>query len=314
MVGAQVPLYFVVNPGHRNLGSAKMRGPDLARIVAPFLGDRLRPSVILMPGRKHPFLQRLWARARPKGGIYFLTKGSCQIDPEAAAILKSRSLGLCLDYVDHNLDLIGASLADVHVCASYAQQDWILASQRAGQFAPGPTQVILHNADAALYGVQPLGRQAFSAVYCGNASNTHIPDELKGDIQFLDASKPRRMKRNRSLLPGFALHYGIRNDPPGAGPVVKPFTKGVTAAVCHSNVVTSRDVPDAVRLLGADYPFFAEGSADAQIIDAFNRAKDAFGGPEWDRGLQAMARLREEVSGPALAAGFRQMAALLGVD
>ena len=153
MAKVEVPLFFVVNHGQRNLGSAKMRGADLARIVAPHLGDRFRVHVVAMPGRKHPVLQRMWARTRPKGGIYFLTKTSCQIDPEAAFSLKHRSHGLCFDYVDHNLSLIAAELADVHVCSSFAQEGWIRSRQAAGEFAGGPTEVILHNADAALYGL-----------------------------------------------------------------------------------------------------------------------------------------------------------------
>jgi hypothetical protein len=313
MAKVAVPLYFVVNHGQRNLGSAKMRGPDLARIVAPHLGDRLMPRVIAMPGRKHPVLQRLWARSRPRGGIYFLTKTSCQMDPEAAAILKARSLGLCLDYVDHNLALIASELADVHVCSSFAQEDWIRSRQAAGAFAAGPTQVILHNADAALYGLAPPVRDGFSAVYCGNRVNTRIPAALAGEIAILDGSKPRRMRRTLDRLPGFALHYGLRDAGGDLPSVVKPFTKGATAAVCHANILTSRDVPDAERLLGADYPFLIDGTEDARIIEAYHHARDAFGGPEWARGLDAMASLRERVSAPALAAGFRAMAAHLGV-
>jgi hypothetical protein len=314
MAGAQVPLYFVVRLGHANLGSAKMRGADLARIVAPHLGGRLVPKLVTMPSQRSPVLQRLWARMRPRGGIYFLTKSSCQIDPEAAALLRARSHGLCLDYVDHDLGLVASELADVHVCSAHAQEARIHAMQAAGTFAKGPTQLILHNADAGLYGLAPDARHAFSAVYCGNRINTHIPDRLAGEVTVLDASKPHRMRRVMAGLPEFALHYGFRDRSAERENVIKPFTKGATAAVCHANMVTSRDVPDVVRLLGGDYPFLADGSADDQIITAFQHAQDAFGGPEWIRGLEAMAMLREQVSGPSLAAQFRQMAALLGVD
>jgi hypothetical protein len=314
MAGAQVPLYFVVRLGHANLGSAKMRGGDLAQIVAPHLGSRLLPRVITMPGQRSPALQRLWARTRPRGGIYFLTKSSCQIDPEAAALLRARSLGLCFDYVDHDLGRIASELADVHVCAAHAQVERIHAMQAAGTFAKGPTQLILHNADAGLYGLAPNSRPEFSAVYCGNLINTRIPDRLAGEVAVLDASKPHRMRRVMAELPGFALHYGFRDRSAELQDVVKPFTKGATAAVCHANIVTAREVPDAVRLLGADYPFLAEGTTDDQIIAAFQHARDAFGGPEWQQGLQAMAAVREAVSAPALAAQFRQMAALLGVE
>jgi hypothetical protein len=313
MTEVQVPLYFVVHWGHFNLGSAKMRSVDLARIVAPHLGSRLRARVISMPGRATPVLQRLWARSRRNGGLYFMTKSSFPMDAEAAALLKARSHGLCLDYVDHDLALIASELADVHVCASYAQQDRIHALQAAGRFAPGPTHVILHNADSALYGLHPDHRASFSAVYCGNQANTRIPAALRGEVTLMDASKPRRMKRGISRLPDYALHYAVRDTGAVRPDVIKPFTKGVTAAVCHANVVTGRDAPDAVRLLGEDYPFLVKGTTDDEVTDAFLRAKAAFGGPVWRQGLDAMARLRNDVSGPALAAQLRQMAELRGV-
>jgi len=151
-------------------------------------------------------------------------------------------------------------------------------------------------------------------VYCGNPSNTRIPAALAGEIAVLDGSKPRRMRRTLDRLPGFALHYGLRDaggDPPS---VVKPFTKGATAALCNANILTGRDVPDAERLLGADYPFLIDGAQDTGIIEGYRRARDAFGGPDWNRGLDAMAHLRDRVSGPALADAFRAMAALLGAS
>jgi hypothetical protein len=314
MAAAQVALNFVVRMGDRTLGSAKMRGPDLARIVAPHLDRRFRPGVVSMP-RSSPLLQRLWARTRPRGGIYFMTTSSWgRIDPEAALILKSRSCKLCFDYVDRDLCNARAGLADAHVCASYAQRDLIHRMQATGAFAQGPTHVILHNADAALYERSFRERHDMATVYCGNTVNTSIPEQLAGQLEVLDASKPRAMRRNLARLDRFSLHYCFRNRGyEGAVAKVKPFTKGVTAALCGANLVTSRDVPDAVALLGDDYPFLADGMEERHIIDAYDHARDAFGGPEWSRGLEAMAQLRDEVSGQRLAARFRTLAELLGV-
>jgi hypothetical protein len=309
MAAAKVSLNFVVRIGDRTLGSAKMRGPDLARIVSPHLDGRFQPNVTLMP-RSSAVLQRLWARTRPRGGIYFMTTSSWgRIDPEAVQILKSRACRLCFDYVDRDLDTPRAAMADAHVCSSYAQRDLIRAMQAAGTFAAGPTPLIAHNADADLYDQSFRERPAFAAVYCGNLINTSIPEPLADEVAFLDASKPRAMRRNRSRLDGFALHYCFRNrGHDRTATKVKPFTKGMNAAVCGANLVTSRDVPDAVALLGDDYPFLADSMDDRHIVEAFDRARDAFNGPDWRRGLDRMAGLRDEVSGQKLAAQFRHLA------
>lgn len=313
MATARVNLYFVVRWGQFNSGSAHMRSIDLSRIVAPHLGPTLRAKVIVMPGAHHPKLQRIWARSRPRGGLYFMTKSALNMDAEASAELKARSLGLCFDYVDHDLGTVDARAADVHVCSSYAQQEAIIALQQDGAFPQGPTQVILHNADSALYGLRPDPGRPFSAAYCGNAALTQILGRLAGEIAMLDAKDRRAMEAVRGRLPEFALHYCIRETLCASSMVIKPFTKGITAAMCHANVVVSRDVPDAVRLLGEDYPFMAADNSDGEVMDAFARVKAAFGGPDWRRGLDAMAGLRAEASGAALAGQLRKMAELRGV-
>ena len=312
MATARVNLYFVVRWGQFNSGSAHMRSIDLSRIVAPHLGPTLRAKVIVMPGAHYPKLQRIWARSRPRGGLYFMTKSALKMDAEASAELKARSLGLCFDYVDHDLGTVDARAADVHVCSSYAQQEAIIALQQDGAFPQGPTQVILHNADSALYGLGFDKARASSAVYCGSAALTSIPARLGDEVEMLDAKDRTAMNAVRGRLAEFTLHYCIRKTQE-ASMVIKPFTKGITAAMCHANVVVSRDVPDAVRLLGEDYPFMAADNSDGEVKDAFEHVKAAFGEPDWRRGLDAMAGLRAAVSGVALAGQLRAMAELRGV-
>ena len=64
--------------------------------------------------------------------------------------------------------------------------------------------------------------------------------------------------------------------------MVKPFTKGVTSAMCHANLVTSRNVWDAVRLLGANYPLLATDNSEEAILTAFETVKSAWGTKTWE--------------------------------
>jgi hypothetical protein len=309
-----VPLYFVVRYGQSGSGSTQMRSVDLLRIIAPHLPDRLAPSIVTMPGPRFPVAQRLWARTRSRGGLYFLTKSALAIDAEAADILRARSFGLAFDYIDSDLTLAQSRKADIHVCSSFAQEARIKAMQSQGLFAAGPTKVILHNPAHALYTMPILQRDRFATVYFGTPAITRIPEALKDQVTVLDASNHARFRASLSDLARFPLHYCFRKDREQSDLLVKPFTKGITAAMCAANVVTSRNVPDAVRLLGEDYPFFATGTTDAAIIDSPSRARALFGSPEWTSGLERLDAVRDEVSGPSLAQRITELAAMRGIN
>jgi hypothetical protein len=311
---ASLPLYFVTRYGQSGTGSTYMRSTDLLRIISPFLSPRLAPSIITMPGPRFPVLQRLWARARPKGGIYFLTKSAQRIDPEAAEILRRRSRGIALDYIDSDLTLGVSQKADVHICSSYAQETRIKALQAQGAFAPGPTKVILHNPSHDLYSLTVPRRDQFATVYFGTPSITRIPTALANQITVLDTRDHASFLAALPELARFPLHYCFRKDREVSDLLVKPFTKGITAAMCGVNLITSRDVPDAVRLLGDDYPFLADGTSDEAILAAHSRARTLFNSPEWAAGLERLAALKEEVSGPSLARRVQELAAMMGVD
>ena len=75
--------------------------------------------------------------------------------------------------------------------------------------------------------------------------------------------------------------------------------------MCQSNVLVTRDVPDATDILGEDYPYFARGNSDAELADAFAFARSTRGGPEWQHGLSIMKDVAERISGRALAREFR---------
>ncbi len=141
---------------------------------------------------------------------------------------------------------------------------------------------------------------------------TYIPDALADDIAFLDARNIAVFEKNLSRIPDFSLHYCFRRNHEKSDLVVKPFTKGVTAAVCSANVITSRTVWDAEKLLGSDYPFLVDDNSTDNIMTAFETARSSFGTPVWTDALDSMNRIKEMVSGPSLANGFDELAQIAG--
>ena len=311
---SKVTIYFVCLFKGEHYGSTRMRSHDLIELVSPYLGPELQARQIVMPKRSHPIAQRIWARMAQRDSIYFFTKQAAKkLDQRAGEILGSRARAVCFDYVDGDPRDYPSELADIHICSSYAQEDALKRLQLSGQFAPGPTHVILHNASLGLMRLTSKPASFFTAAYIGAPEMTLIPDALKDDVAIVDASNVVSFERNLEHIPGFALHYCFRKSQEASEFVVKPFTKGVTASFCHANVITSRTVWDAEKLLGSDYPFLVDDNSEANILEAFDKAKSAFGTAVWRDGLQAMERLRNMVSGPSLARSVEGMARLAGV-
>jgi len=79
---------------------------------------------------------------------------------------------------------------------------------------------------------------------------------------------------------------------PGRDFLYKPNCKVSTAAACGANLVTTRD-ESAVELLGPDYPYYAEATAEG-LEATIGRVRATFGGPEWRAGLERMRDVREQ--------------------
>lgn len=311
---AAVALYFVRRFGDGKTGSTHMRGRDLFELVAPHMGPNLCARQMVIPSARHPTAQRIWARMVPRDAIYFMTKRSIErIDPEAAHILKNRVRAVCFDYVDGNPRQFRSEFADIHVCTSYAQKAALQSLQAKGDFAPGPTSVVLHNASAQLTMMRSKPAPRFSAAYIGTLAMTEIPEFLRHEIEIIDASNTQEFQKNLDRLSQYSLHYCFRRSQEKSELIIKPFTKGVTAAMCCANIITSRKVWDAEALLGTDYPYLMDDNSEEEILEAFEKARSSFGTNTWRDALQAVARIKELTSGPALAQSLKDMSRIAGV-
>lgn len=289
-----------------------MRGPQLRRIVGPHLPAGIETQVQVLPSPRHPRLQALWARLQPAGTIYLVTKPAIRrLLPETAVLLRRKGARLAFDYVDS--DPWGLPVApDAHIAASYSQTRALQAWQAGGEVSSGPVLTLLHNGDARLYGRTnpPPPRDGFRAVYFGLPELTAIPARLAPDIDIFSADRLDPRPGALDPLFDYALHYGVRTDLDTPTRIVKPFTKGFTAALCGANILTGRAVPDAMDVLGADYPYLT-GPSEGDIIETFTRARADFGGPDWQRALQATHAAAALVSPQALALSLARVVAAL---
>jgi hypothetical protein len=90
----------------------------------------------------------------------------------------------------------------------------------------------------------------------------------------------------------FNCHFSVRETEREF--LYKPNCKVSTAAGCDANLVTTRDIT-TLELLGPDYPFYAELTAES-LTATLERARESLGGPEWRRGLEVMREVKERTS------------------
>lgn len=279
-----------------------MRATQLAEFSRIVLGDRYAFRTIPM-GRKNKGLH-LSAVKDLQNAMVVLTKPMVShADPEAIDHLKRNGCVILADWIDKPLKTPLADQIDVHIASSMAQEQAL----RDG-FPDTPTRYLAHHSDPRLaswaYGPLPDLKTA----YLGRRENAPELTELEDRIEWISSGTPEGFSDLVARLPAYNLHIAVRADNEVSRGIYKPFTKGFTAAACRSNVIVARSTHDAVAYLGEDYPFLIPDNSSAATMDGLDRAQEAFGGPEWHRGLEVMQDIAQRTSPAAVA---RQFGALL---
>lgn len=168
-------------PENRILGSTYLRGVQLSQILNNFFPEKIEASLWPLPqraGASH--ISKLMSAARqfqsarsiPKNNVLYATKDCIeQLYPGTGMVLKERAKLLIYDYVDIDLDTNRQTDADIHLCSSFGQLNWLLRSER---YKTGACELLLHGWDARL--PKPSRNvQKETAVYWGDPSNCALP-------------------------------------------------------------------------------------------------------------------------------------------
>lgn len=298
-------VFFVVPGSGQPWGSTSLRGFQLCEISRARLQNRYSFRLERMPVRRPSgitrIVQRLWANTRAPGAIYFITKQCVEhLDPVAAKILQHRARAVLFDYVDTDMATVSMRGADVHLCASLAQYEYLV--QRKGIHLEGDVELLPHGFDNRFEVAEPHDGEKLTAVYIGASENILIPNQLRSKVVMLEARTSEEMSAVFSQTGKYNFHYCVRPPTFIKNRIVfKPFTKGITAAVCGANVIVNREAHDAEALLGIDYPYLVDAPDNAQIIEVFGSAEAGVGSPDWQRAQKTMLELIEKSSPDAIA-------------
>lgn len=143
--------------------------------------------------------------------------------------------------------------------------------------------------------------------YVGGRSNGQHVDELESEglLEVVETpywSPPTEWAARLALFPA---QFAMRQPQPWDG--FKFFTKGFLAAQCGAVIVTPRWEPDVAHYLPESYPFFVLENSIQGARDAINRAREAFGGPDWRAAQQMMNSMLRSVSPAAAVEQLHQL-------
>ena len=306
-------LVFLYRASRKAWGSTTMRSEQLAKLVTPHLQDMQVQVQVLS---RHEILQNLWAHFVHKGATIFATKDVVKVlSPSAVHVLHARGCRVCLDVVDMRRDylpgpelgadcFISPSLNGLSVLKDYVQQKFPLSGHRP------LVMPVLHNADSRLYGKHLRPRHEAKIAYWGAMKNVLITPAIANQIDLIDGSDSGSFQRSLDLILDYNVHYAIRPD--ATEQRIKPFTKGVNAAVLGALVLADRGVQDAAEMLGDDYPFLLDDTEEATVLTGIARMKGAFGGSDWRLAQERVTHMANQVSPAALADQLRAMIKAVG--
>jgi hypothetical protein len=298
--------------------TARLWGSDALRLqlkesIVPHLPENieLNFSGLAFGGWTQPWYFRAWLATR-RPAVYILLKNAAYgMSPDQVSRLRQKAIAVGVDHKDGDLADLDPSLFDFHISSSMAGARALERIIRDGDGASKGDAfvgVLFQGCDARLNSFRPQPLDKLAPVYVGARQNAAIPDSLRESVSMFAAARNRDMAAVLKRLPDFNFHYAVRPQPSETlRRCYKPFTKGANAAACFSNILVNREADDALDFLGEEYPYLLRSSGPGEVEDAFERARDGFGGPEWRRGLEIMRAVRERLSPPALARQFNDI-------
>lgn len=267
------PLRFLYSPTTVSSGTTVMRGFQLASIARE---SGLRAGDISCEPINSGF----------RSTDLFLTKGAARsVDPEQIMQWRRRGNRVFLDPVDEDVSDEVAAVADGVIAASFSARDDFASRWPGARIA-----LVHHHVDPRLRRLLSTSASPTSdqlvARYFGELVNTVVTARVSEFVQFVQVDTSRQDDAWLRAVPGANLHYAVRRR--RGLDRNKPFLKGFTAALAGANILIDRGEAEAAHWLPEDYPYWAQGGDEEQILTTLGHARESFGGREWARGMACM--------------------------
>ena len=295
--GITQPITFTYRAGTAGMGNSLLRGFQVA--------DMLVTLGAPVPVRVQA-LENLY-RAGPQKHTIIALKTAVRMKslPILKKFVRSRNT-LLFDVIDGLVPPTIGELATGFICGSVTEfQTRVSRGAQAILSLQSPDQ------RTPLF---DFTRRDFRTVYYGLAENALHLDQLDNvtAVDFVDmpphgSSDP--LPKVFDDLGAYSHHYSVRawNDRDG----FKPMMKGFFAARLGAIAIASSEDEESRLILGPDYPYLSASSALPDVQDTIEFARQTQLGPEWERAVSTMTRLREMscpvATAKSLIAGLREL-------
>ncbi len=298
---------FLYRAAHSSSGSKLMRCDQLCDIANAHLGDRYTFELAVLPKQnQNRRISRTLANMND-AIVILLKRAHATFGDGHADILRNAARAVLIDHVDATFDARALDVADVHIAASI---DGLNGMKRvASKIAPGRSvefALLPHHADPRVVWMDRSADAEIRIGYFGLMDHAVIPESLSDILVVPQYGVGDALAGIFQAMKDVNVHHAVRPDKAFRNSW-KPFTKGINAAASGANVLVQRGVDDAVSLLGDEYPYLIDDASEAAIAEGVQRLERSVGSPEWQRGLEVMAALRERTSAPRIASDLDEI-------
>lgn len=293
-IGAQArDVIFLHRTAHETRGSKLMRCDQLAGFARELLPQR-RFDVAALPDEASAAEQAaLLARVTDRH-VILLKRADLSWPQSFCDGLAGRAATISVDYVDAPLDPVPNLPIALHIAASEP-----CVERLAGR---GQVVLLPHHADPRLFRPDRSWEQRMTMLYIGRISHAVLPDPCPPDFLLYPYRSGPLDATALGVMGTHNAHFAVR--PADDGRRIPPPTKIANAAAVGAVVLASRSDPAARMLLGADYPFWTEGTTADAIRVGITQMRDGFGGADWAKARAIMDEIAQTHSPLAVVRGF----------
>lgn len=278
---------------------------ELPSVIMRFF---MHPSIVARHSPKDYLVTSTNNLADISDSIVILHK-TAVIASENLRFLKSRNNLLIFDMLDHEHERTLELLPALDAVIASSRKSYQLLRKMPGMNKP--LFRVVHCTDTRL---APRGEDLpeFRPLCHGAPENAMLTPALRATmrVRFCYLEHTRRdiwLEETRNAN----FFYSVR--PPEQMQRPRPFQKGFTAARLNSNMLIHCDDGDALHYLTDEYPYLIRGEINEEaLLRQMRQAREDFGGPRWQRGLEIMAGLKDEFSDQTISAQFWALIESLG--
>lgn len=268
----KVPLYFVYPRVYKDSGSTWMRVHQTHEMIRDHLNHAFQALTVPVSNLRFKLMWRLWEHQfAPNSLIIFCKYAIDRVPKQTIDNLKKKRATIALDYIDRDMSKI-YSFVDLHIASSNRQALFLKSCGIA-------SDKVVFWEHAADYRIEKFKIYCESnnekTFYLGEIYNAYIPSYILNKVDIINYRDSVTLDDLKNMS-NYKFQYCIRPRIQNQNlSVIKPLTKIMNSIALSVPPIISRDMDEAVSILGPDYPFIVDTTVDSDFHRVFELMKSS---------------------------------------